>query len=167
MPTNILLVSELPSLLFSQMCDLHPLLDPFGKIDKLEIIDMPSVTPGTISVKVEYTSIANAREALDSLHGQCYANFRIRVEYIQVALPQSYSTDQYFATSPDIPAMNFAPPSYLFQPTPYPSRRVYIDHPVVAGYPYAPPSARVYIRSNPRPNSVNSKSVNCFNACTI
>ncbi|KAF9025014.1 hypothetical protein BDZ89DRAFT_954194, partial [Hymenopellis radicata] len=157
MPTNILLVSELPSLLFSQMCDLHPLLDPFGKIDKLEIIDMPSVTPGTISVKVEYTSIANAREALESLHGQCYANFRLRVEYVQVALPQSYSTDQYFAPSSDIPAMNFAPPSYLYQPTPYLSRRVYIDHPVVPSYSYAPPSARVYIRSNPRPSSVNSK----------
>ncbi|KAK0203676.1 hypothetical protein DFS33DRAFT_820194 [Desarmillaria ectypa] len=78
LPTNALLVSELPALLFSQPCDLHPLLDPFGKISKLDIIE-PSSVSGTISVRVEYSSIASAREAKEALQGQSYANHRIDV----------------------------------------------------------------------------------------
>lgn len=84
LPTNTLLVSELPALLFSQPRDLHPLLDPFGKISKLDIIEPPTVS-GSISVRVEYSSTTSAREAKEALQGQCYANHRIDVQYVQIA----------------------------------------------------------------------------------
>ncbi len=68
LPTNTLLVSKLPALLFSQPRDLHPLLDPFGQISRLDIIEPPSVS-GAISVRVEYSSTTSAREAKEALQG--------------------------------------------------------------------------------------------------
>ncbi|KAK0458839.1 uncharacterized protein EV420DRAFT_1540781 [Desarmillaria tabescens] len=126
LPTNTLLIGDLPALLFSQLCDLHPLLDPFGKISQLDIIESPSVS-GTISVRVEYSSITSAREAKEALQGQCYANYRIDVQYVQIApsvLPQRSPARQfdveepYSAAPTDGSLTHFAP---AFGPFCYPS----------------------------------------------
>ncbi len=125
LPTNTLLVSKLPALLFSQPRDLHPLLDPFGQISRLDIIEPPSVS-GAISVRVEYSSTTSAREAKEALQGQCYANYRIDVQYVQTAtsVPQRSLAGQYDVEGPyssaptDGSLTHFAP---AFGPFHYPS----------------------------------------------
>ncbi|KAF8636894.1 hypothetical protein AX17_003146 [Amanita inopinata Kibby_2008] len=88
-PTPVLLVSNLPSLLFSQVKDLHPLFLPFGPIKNLEVIEDSSV--GSISVIVDYTTAATAKEAKDALTGQCYATFRVETCYLRSGPPISPS----------------------------------------------------------------------------
>ncbi|KAH9946911.1 hypothetical protein B0H21DRAFT_857420 [Amylocystis lapponica] len=78
---------NLPSVLFSQPTDLHPLFCPFGEIKKLEILE-PSpedVNQGNISVVLEYATVVQAKEARDTLHGQLYSNKPVSVEFLQVA----------------------------------------------------------------------------------
>lgn len=84
-PASALLVSNLPSVLFSQADDLHPLLCPFGEIVHLEI--RPNREVGNISVFVEYKTAVQAREARDALHGQCYTNQPVKVEFVQPTSP--------------------------------------------------------------------------------
>ncbi|KAK0220139.1 hypothetical protein IW262DRAFT_1383021 [Armillaria fumosa] len=182
LPTNTLLVSQLPALLFSQPRDLHPLLDPFGKISKLDVMEPPAVS-GSISVRVEYSSTTSAREAKEALQGQCYANYRIDVQYVQIATSDP-PAGQYDVEGPHSSAPNdgslthFAPG---FGPFHYPSNssckpeRPYCHGRVVynsmesvlpISYPYCQafeyPSHHVHshscnIRSNSRSSSVPSE----------
>ena len=82
MPTTSLLVSNLPTLLFSQAQDLQPLVFPFGQIDKLEIVHVSPL--GCLSVIVQYSSISSAQEAKESLSGQLYGNFRVEARYVRL-----------------------------------------------------------------------------------
>ena len=81
-PTTSLLVSNLPTLLFSQAQDLQPLVFPFGQIDKLEIVHVSPL--GCLSVIVQYSSTSSAQEAKESLNGQLYGNFRIEARYVRL-----------------------------------------------------------------------------------
>jgi len=82
-PTTCLLVRNLPTVLFSQAQDLHPLVFPFGHIDKLEIVHVSPL--GCLSVIVQYSSTSSAREAKESLSGQLYGNFRIEARYVRLS----------------------------------------------------------------------------------
>lgn len=79
-PSSRLLVSNLPTLLFSQTSDLHPLFYPFGHIKKFEVLESPQ---DTMTVIVEYSSVDSAKDAKQNLQGQCYANYEVRLEYMQ------------------------------------------------------------------------------------
>ncbi|OCH88422.1 hypothetical protein OBBRIDRAFT_813659 [Obba rivulosa] len=83
--TTRLRVSNLPSVLFSQLLDLHPLFCPFGDIKKIEILasDSGNAQQGHINVIVEYATIAQAQEAHDGLHGQMYSSIPVAVEFMQ------------------------------------------------------------------------------------
>lgn len=82
-PTSSLLVTNLPTLLFSQVQDLHPLFYPFGPIDKLEIVQVSST--GTMSVLVEYSRASVAQEAKDNLSGQIYGTHQIEAHFVRSA----------------------------------------------------------------------------------
>ena len=82
-PTPTLLVMNLPVFLFSQTTDLHPLLLPFGKIHKLEILPViAGQSPGTLRVVVEYCSSSCAKEAKETIQGQYYSNCAVAVEFL-------------------------------------------------------------------------------------
>jgi hypothetical protein len=88
-PTSTILVTNLPSALFSEILDLHPLLCPFGGIKTLKILDssLGDLCLGKTSVLVEYATVSGAKEAKEALHGQFYACYPVCVLYIQVSLP--------------------------------------------------------------------------------
>jgi hypothetical protein len=88
-PTSTILVTNLPSALFSEILDLHPLLCPFGGIKTLKILDsgLGDLCLGKTSVLVEYTTVSGAKEAKEALHGQFYACYPVCVLYIQVSPP--------------------------------------------------------------------------------
>lgn len=83
MPTSSLLVTNLPTLLFSQIQDLHPLFYPFGPIEKLEIVHI--LPTGTMSVIVRYTTSTIAQEAKEALHGQRYGINQLEVRFVQTS----------------------------------------------------------------------------------
>lgn len=80
-PTTSLLVTNLPTMLFSQVQDLHPLFLPFGQIEKLEIVQTSPL--GTVSVFVQYASVSAAQEAKECLGGQVYGNYQIDARYVK------------------------------------------------------------------------------------
>ncbi|KAG6875369.1 hypothetical protein C0992_004091 [Termitomyces sp. T32_za158] len=80
-PTPTLLVLNLPSLIFSQTQDMHPLFYPFGRIKKLSPVEAPS--DDTTSVIVEYETAVIAQEAKETLHGQFYVGHEIHVHYVR------------------------------------------------------------------------------------
>ncbi|KAH7886992.1 hypothetical protein F5I97DRAFT_1872142 [Phlebopus sp. FC_14] len=84
MATSTLLVCNLPTLLFTQVSDLHPLLYPFGPIKDIKISGPfhGSTTHSTVAAVVEYANTSNAREAKESLDLQSYAGYLIRAYYI-------------------------------------------------------------------------------------
>lgn len=82
-PTTSLLVTNLPTMLFSQTQDLHPLLFPFGHIEKLEIVQVSPL--GTMSVLVQYSQASVAQEAKESLTGQIYGAYQIDVRFVKPA----------------------------------------------------------------------------------
>ncbi|KZT23641.1 hypothetical protein NEOLEDRAFT_1211681 [Neolentinus lepideus HHB14362 ss-1] len=146
-----LLVSNLPTLLFSQTVDLHPLFCPFGDIKKLEILE-PTHTasqPSTISVLVQYASVVSAQEAKDALQNQVYAGYAIRLEYMNQTPCSSdrgsdYSAFSSLRSSPDLKStLNPHAPPFIFQTCPFdnassafngPVQRlsqVYGDHPSI------------------------------------
>lgn len=85
-PTSTLLVTNLPTVLFSQTLDMHPLFYPFGLIKRLEVLGSPlNVRAHTTSVVVEYALISSAKEAKETLQGQHYANHTINPQYLQAA----------------------------------------------------------------------------------
>ncbi|KAF9051740.1 hypothetical protein BJ165DRAFT_1524645 [Panaeolus papilionaceus] len=79
LPTSTLLVNNLPTLVFSQNSDLEPLFLPFGDIEKLEIAH---ASCGTLSVLVQYSSPAIAKEAKDNLSGQLWGNHQIEARFV-------------------------------------------------------------------------------------
>ncbi|KAK7441024.1 hypothetical protein VKT23_016805 [Stygiomarasmius scandens] len=106
-PSVTILVTNLPFILFSSTSDLEPLLRPFGKITKLEMIALPSPQE-TTSALVEYTALEDAKDAKESLQGQCYANYRVNAEYVcptsasiisQVSTPELSNYDGKFRGS--------------------------------------------------------------------
>ena len=80
-PTPSLLVTNLPTLLFSQAQDLHPLFFPFGHIEKLEIVQVSPL--GTMSVVVRYSAAHVAQEAKETLSGQLYGSYQIEACYVK------------------------------------------------------------------------------------
>lgn len=107
-PTTTILVSNLPSVLFSQPADLRPLLCPFGTIKNLKLIPSPSEdnnanTPDsdagtkekTTTVLVEYHHPAEAEDAHRTLRGQSYAQFSLEVLFLRPTPP--LVTDGYSA----------------------------------------------------------------------
>lgn len=80
-PTMSLLVTNLPTMLFSQVQDLQPLFVPFGQIEKLEIVQVSAL--GTMSAFVQYASVSIAQEAKDCLDGQIYGNYQIEARYVR------------------------------------------------------------------------------------
>ncbi|KAF8183196.1 hypothetical protein BJ912DRAFT_853696, partial [Pholiota molesta] len=82
-PTTSLLVTNLPTLLFSQAQDLHPLFFPFGRIEKLEIVQVSPL--GTMSVLVQYSRASVAQEAKESLSGQLYGSYQIEARFVRPA----------------------------------------------------------------------------------
>ena len=80
-PSASLLVTNLPTLLFSQAQDLHPLFFPFGHIEKLEIVQVSPL--GTMSVVVRYSAAHVAQEAKEALSGQLYGSYQIEARYVK------------------------------------------------------------------------------------
>ena len=102
-PTSTILVTNLPTVLFSQPPDLHPLLYPFGPIKQLEILASSSIhLTDSISVTVEYLATSHAQEAKETLHGQTYANHTLTAEYVEAAFTgvEARSTPSNCATWP-------------------------------------------------------------------
>ena len=91
-PTTSLLVTNLPTLLFSQAQDLHPLFYPFGHIEKLEIVQVSPL--GTMSVVVQYSQARIAQEAKESLSGQRYGTYQVEARYVKPAIPLILELDQ-------------------------------------------------------------------------
>ncbi|KAI0370572.1 hypothetical protein BV20DRAFT_994913 [Pilatotrama ljubarskyi] len=87
MPSSTLLIKNLPAVLFSQLSDLHPLLGPFGNINKLEILPSGSGDRAHVSAVVEFATISQATEAAATLDGQAYSNSPLRVEYLRTCSP--------------------------------------------------------------------------------
>ena len=87
-PSPTLLVTNLPTVLFSDAVDLRPLLCPFGEITSLKIInDAMSADQGNISVVVEYKTLSQAQDARDNLSGQVYANSPVQAEFLLPQMP--------------------------------------------------------------------------------
>lgn len=83
-PTSKLLVSNLSTILFTQVSDLHPLFYPFGPIKDIKIVGSSSVGPldTTITAMVEYVNVSSAQEAKEALRFQSYAGHPIEAHYI-------------------------------------------------------------------------------------
>jgi len=83
--TSTLLIKNLPSLLFSQLSELEPLLLPFGHIKKLDILETSGsdTTTGFTTVAVEYATADSAYEAKMTLDGQVYVNDVLKIEFVQ------------------------------------------------------------------------------------
>lgn len=88
----ILLVTNLPTVLFSQAGDLHPLLCPFGEIVQLKVLNRQS-SADSLSVTVEYKTMTQAQEARESLHGQLYADRYVKAEFLLPELPSPANSD--------------------------------------------------------------------------
>jgi hypothetical protein len=118
--TPTLLVTNLPSLLFSQTQDMNPLFYPFGRIKKLDIVDTSS--PGSTSVVVKYASAGVAQEAKETLHGQCYAGHQISARYVRsksslLDLASLHDAAFYHTNAPRAFAPFARQSSFLFGPT--------------------------------------------------
>lgn len=82
-PTSKVLVSNLPTLLFTQVSDLQPLFYPFGPIKKLGVLQSLQDAFGrSIAAAVEYFDVPSAQEAKESLQSQSYAGHTIEARYI-------------------------------------------------------------------------------------
>ncbi|KAJ6557947.1 hypothetical protein B0H19DRAFT_123883 [Mycena capillaripes] len=103
-PTSILLLANLPSLLFGSEDDLRGLVCPFGSVKELRIVHLPTsapsfasgslksslplststpapTTPITAAI-VHYTGLASAQDARRALDGESYAGCMVRVAYL-------------------------------------------------------------------------------------
>ncbi|KAI6116212.1 hypothetical protein F5141DRAFT_1101844 [Pisolithus sp. B1] len=82
-PTSKLLVSNLPTLLFTQVSDLQPLFYPFGAIKKLGVLhSLQDAVGRSIAAVVEYFDVSSAQEAKESLQSQPYAGHTIEARYV-------------------------------------------------------------------------------------
>lgn len=86
----ILLVKNLPALLFSEPSDLDPLMRPFGSIQTMQVLNSEADRTSPLAVTsavVEYKTLVEAQEAKSHLHGQVYAGLSLEVEYMQAGVP--------------------------------------------------------------------------------
>lgn len=83
-PTSKLLVSNLSTILFTQVSDLHPLFYPFGPVKDIKILRSSPVSPldTTVTAMVEYVNVSSAQEAKETLQLQSYAGHPIEAHYI-------------------------------------------------------------------------------------
>ena len=97
-PTSKLMVSNLSTILFTQVSDLHPLFYPFGPIKDIKILGSSYVGPldTTITVMVEYMNGSNAQEAKEALQCQSYAGHPIEAHYICDAAPSVHTSPSPF-----------------------------------------------------------------------
>ncbi|KAJ3985833.1 hypothetical protein F5890DRAFT_1507540 [Lentinula detonsa] len=182
-PTNSLLVTNLPFILFANTSDLEPLLFPFGSIKKLETITLPSPQE-TTSALVEYDALESATEAKVSLQGQCYAQYRINAEYVvfsdaspvppvaafsdlddfEFKTDRNYGRNNLFSTSAPSSRSQSRNHSNVFQQK-RPLQDIsnsfnYLQHPFAPPPLYAPKSGTLT-----RSNSANSRWNNDSNQC--
>ncbi|KIJ14716.1 hypothetical protein PAXINDRAFT_36115, partial [Paxillus involutus ATCC 200175] len=97
-PTTKLLVSNLPTLLFTQVSDLHPLFYPFGPIKDMKILRSSPGHPldETVTAVVQYANASIAREAKETLQFQSYAGYPIGVHYMCDAVPLTDERSAHF-----------------------------------------------------------------------
>ncbi|KAJ7634592.1 hypothetical protein FB45DRAFT_470110 [Roridomyces roridus] len=96
-PTTTLLLANLPLLLFGSEDDLRGLVCPFGTVNVLRIVTLPTRSasskpflpgsastpaPSTTAAIVEYDALAAAQEAHRALDGESYAGCTVRVVYL-------------------------------------------------------------------------------------
>ena len=115
-PTASLLVTNLPTLLFSQAQDLHPLFFPFGHIEKLEIVQVSPL--GTMSVVVQYSAAHVAQEAKETLSGQLYGSYHIEARYVKPIVSNLFdlSTSGLMTAERKSDRPIFTPGDFLGQP---------------------------------------------------
>ncbi|KAJ3528803.1 hypothetical protein NMY22_g9260 [Coprinellus aureogranulatus] len=92
--TTALLITNLPAMLFSQVQDLHPLLCPFGRIERIQTIQLPNAE--TISAIVQYGSSQSALEAKIALSGQRYDNMLLETHFVHPSFGDSGNNDLRF-----------------------------------------------------------------------
>jgi hypothetical protein len=118
-PSSKLLVLNLPTLLFAQTSDLHPLFYPFGPIKEVKLLDTSTLSNGTTSALVEYTDVSNAQEAKDALQRQLYGSLRLEVWFIQDSIhpvecsATAYAQPSMVPTTSDAGLNPFAAPFVL------------------------------------------------------
>ncbi|KAG2143032.1 hypothetical protein DEU56DRAFT_910968 [Suillus clintonianus] len=122
-PSSKLLVSKLPTLLFAQASDLHPLFYPFGPIKEVKLMDSATLGNGTTSALVEYVNIFNAQEAKDALQRQFYGSSRLEVHFIQDNIHPVDSSAAAYAQSPMLPKTSDAGLNPFAAPFVFGSRR--------------------------------------------
>ncbi|KDQ58539.1 hypothetical protein JAAARDRAFT_128891 [Jaapia argillacea MUCL 33604] len=115
--STIILIKNLPSLLFSQTVDLHPLVCPFGELKKLGIMEPNLTEPrdgrNTLSALVEFVSSVSAQEAVKSLRGQMYAGFEVMADFADMEPTPG---------SPPWSSSQELPHPQTVEPAPYPTR---------------------------------------------
>ncbi|KAF8735905.1 hypothetical protein AX14_001283 [Amanita brunnescens Koide BX004] len=119
-PTSTVLVSNLPTLLFGQLHDLYPLFVPFGPVKELRVIG--NLPGGSTSVLVVYATTVAAKDAKESLAGQCYANFRVETCYVCSSSPICHPQN--------IPSCGFKTSNNMFSDDPMEFTR----HSLASGY---------------------------------
>ncbi|KAG2041164.1 hypothetical protein BDR03DRAFT_856627 [Suillus americanus] len=103
-PSSKLLVSNLPTLIFAQASDLHPLFYPFGPIKEVKLMDSTALGNGTTSALVEYVNIFDAQEAKDALQRQFYGTSRLEVRFIEDNIhPVDSAAAAAYARPPMVP----------------------------------------------------------------
>ncbi|KAG1747372.1 hypothetical protein EDB19DRAFT_1686992 [Suillus lakei] len=122
-PSSKLLVSNLPTLLFAQASDLHPLFYPFGPIKEVKLVGSATLGNGTTSALVEYVHVFNAQEAKDALQRQFYGNSRLEVRFIQDNIHRVDSSAATYAQSPVLPETSDAGLNPFAAPFVFGSRR--------------------------------------------
>ncbi|KAG8216934.1 hypothetical protein J3R82DRAFT_7210 [Butyriboletus roseoflavus] len=97
-PTSKLLVSNLSTILFTQVSDLHPLFYPFGPVKEIKIIRSSPVGPldTTVTATVEYVNVSSAQEAKEALQFQSYAGHPIETHFISDAGTQTHTRPSPF-----------------------------------------------------------------------
>ncbi|KAJ7599048.1 hypothetical protein C8J56DRAFT_815384 [Mycena floridula] len=148
LPSAALLVTNLPTLLFSEKSDLHPLFYPYGKIKKLEIL----ASKGTTSVIVEYASVESAREAKENIQRHCYAEHQVKAQYVHSSSSSpSTGVPMNLECRRDASAMDFASSFHpSFQPHRYQDNGSYSVQPGPSGYaPYGYIPIHTYYHSAP------------------
>ncbi|KAH8829298.1 hypothetical protein DL96DRAFT_1597573 [Flagelloscypha sp. PMI_526] len=129
-PTSILLFKNLPHLLFTSEHDLHPLLYPYGRVNKLELLRnevLKGTASGSVAVVVEYAELDGALQALEALQGQCYAEHKIIAEFLKPSPLRSNSSS--FSDGAQPSALSF---KQVQPPSVFPFQHAYYAYPTFA-----------------------------------
>ncbi|KAF7319128.1 RRM domain-containing protein [Mycena chlorophos] len=108
--TAMVLLANLPSLLFNDENDLRGLACPFGNVKAMRMLKSSDLTlagsglaAGTTAAVVHYTTMAAAQDARRCLEGQSYAECIIRVAYLVDPDVRALS-DALFDSPPILPS---------------------------------------------------------------